>query len=225
MPKDYYIVLGISRGSDLNKIKKAYRRVVKKHHPDVNQSLESRRKFLEIRDAYETLSDEAKRKDYDQQLSKQEGSIHAANLRKGVERKKAFLDDMEMLFTSSADEFFEGFVPGFFERDFKGNRGKDLVYEAVLSPEEAARGGLFRISVPVFERCPRCRKTGLWRDSFCPVCDGYGRIRSKRQFSLNIPPNVKHGTEVTISMEDIELNNSFLHVTVLIDPELSDDNW
>ena len=172
MPKDYYLVLGISKGSDLNKIKKAYRTVAKKFHPDVNQSLEGRKKFLEIRDAYETLSDETKKKEYDQELANQEGSIHVAHLGEDVERKKFVFDRIEQLFSSSADEFFEGFVPGFFERAHRGKKIKDLYYEAILSPEEAAGGGLFRIFVPVFEKCPRCGKSGLWKDTFCPVCNG-----------------------------------------------------
>ena len=220
MPKDYYLVLGITKGSDLNKIKKAYRTIAKKFHPDVNQSLEGRKRFLEIRDAYETLSDETKRKEYDQELANQEGSIQIANVREDVVRRKFVFDRIEQFFSSSADEFFEGFVPGFFDRAQRVKKNKDLYYEAVLSPEEAARGGLFRISVPVFEHCPRCGKTGLWKGCFCPVCNGYGRVRSKRQFSLNIPPHVRHGTEVRISLEDIGLNDSCLHVTVLIDPDL-----
>ena len=60
MPKDYYIVLGVSRGADLNKIKKAYRVTAKKYHPDASASAESHEKFLELREAYETLVDEAK---------------------------------------------------------------------------------------------------------------------------------------------------------------------
>jgi molecular chaperone DnaJ len=56
MAKDYYIVLGVSRGADTDKIKKAYRRVAKKYHPDVAHSKESPEKFREIREAYETVS-------------------------------------------------------------------------------------------------------------------------------------------------------------------------
>ena len=72
--QDYYVVLGISKGANLNKIKKAYRTVVKKHHPDVTQNQESKKRFLEIREAYDTLSDENKRKQYDEAL-KREGSV------------------------------------------------------------------------------------------------------------------------------------------------------
>jgi DnaJ-class molecular chaperone len=58
MPKDYCVVLGVSRGAYLNKIKKAYRTVVKKLHPDISSTKESEEKFLEAREAYETLCDE-----------------------------------------------------------------------------------------------------------------------------------------------------------------------
>jgi len=75
MPKDYYLVLGISRGADLNKIKKAHRRVVKKHHPDVSALQEGAEKFREIREAYETLGDEVKRRRYDEELARQGSEI------------------------------------------------------------------------------------------------------------------------------------------------------
>ena len=75
MPKDYYLVLGISRGADLNKIKKAHRRVVKKHHPEVSALQDGAEKFREIREAYETLGDEVKRRRYDEELARQGSEI------------------------------------------------------------------------------------------------------------------------------------------------------
>ncbi len=64
-------------------------------------------------------------------------------------------------FFSRTDEFFEGFLPGFFDIDKRRIRDKDLYFEAILSPREATEGGLFPITVPVIESCPRCRKTGV----------------------------------------------------------------
>lgn len=75
MPKDYYIVLGVSRGTDIDKIKKAYRRVAKKYHPDIARSRESVEKFREIREAYETLGDEERRRRYDQELARRGSEI------------------------------------------------------------------------------------------------------------------------------------------------------
>jgi DnaJ-class molecular chaperone len=57
---------------------------------------------------------------------------------------------------------------------------------------------------------------------FCPTCNGYGRVRSEREFSLSMPPNVAHGTEIKLSLEDIGLRNVYLNVVIYIDPDLSD---
>ncbi len=141
MPRDYYIVLGVSRGADIKRIKKAYRTVVKKYHPDTSRSHESVEKFREIREAYETLSDETKRKEYDDQLERRGTEIRIRRAPEFIERRRSLFDEMERDFSSSADNFFEGFLPGFFDREKGGIREKDLYYEAILSPGEAARGG------------------------------------------------------------------------------------
>jgi molecular chaperone DnaJ len=217
MPEDYYIVLGVSRGADIDKIKKAYRRVAKKYHPDVARSRESAEKFREVRAAYETLADEERRRRYDEELAQRGSEIRISRVPEIIERRRSLFGDMERFF-SRADEFFEGFLPGFFDIEKGRIRDKDLYFEAILSPREAVEGGLFPITVPVIEPCPRCRRTGFWEDFFCPVCSGYGRVQSEREFSLSIPPHVRHGTEIRLSMEDIGMRDTHLHVRVLIDP-------
>jgi curved DNA-binding protein len=104
-------------------------------------------------------------------------------------------------------------------------RDKDLYYEAVLSPTEADRGGLYPVRVPVMEPCPQCSRSGLWDDFFCPACLGYGRVQTERQFPLSIPPHVSHGTRIRVSMEDIGLRGVSLNVVVRIDPDLDADDW
>lgn len=223
MPKDYYIVLGVSRGANLNKIKKAYRTVIKKYHPDITQTKESTGRFLEIKKAYETLSDAEKRKEYDKELSEQESQVRISKVPETIDIRRTIFDRMERNFSSFTDDFFEGFLPGFFDLDRDRIRAKDLYFEAILSPREAAEGGLFPVTVPVMEPCPRCRGKGSFADIFCPVCSGYGRIRSEREFSLSIPPNVKHGTEIGLSMEDIGLTGIYLNILIRVDPDLEDE--
>jgi molecular chaperone DnaJ len=220
MSKDYYVVLGVSRGADAHKIKKAYRTVAKRYHPDVSRSPESKQKFQQIREAYETLSDEGARKRYDEELSKQGSSLRITRVPQIIERRSSVFDEMDFVF-SHVDDFFSGFLPGFFHRGRRTE--KDLYLEAILSPGEAARGGLFPVTVPVIEPCTRCSARGMWEAFFCPVCAGYGRIRSEREFSLSIPPNVKHGTEIRVSMEDIGLKEAYLNLVVYIDPALEED--
>jgi molecular chaperone DnaJ len=224
MPKDYYIVLGVSRGADLNKIKKAYRVIAKKYHPDASASDGSNEKFLEIRAAYETLADEEKRRNYDEELARQGRELRITRIPEEIHsRRRSAIQEMDRTY-SFVDEFFSGFLPGFFERG-KAPIGKDLYLEVVLSPEEATRGGLFLITVPVLEACPRCHRTGLWEEFFCPICSGRGVVRAERGFSLSIPPHVSHGTQISLSTEDIGLRRVKLHILVLIDPTLDQEDF
>ena len=222
MARDYYVILGVSRGADQKKIQKAYRTIVKKFHPDATGKQESSERFLEIREAYETLTDEERRKEYDAELSREGSALRVTRVTEIVEKRTSLFDQMDD-FSSSVDEFYSGFLPGFFHRGL--GRGKSLYLELILTPREASEGGLFPITVPVVEDCPRCRKAGLWEEFFCPVCRGYGRVRSKREFSLSVPPRVSHGAEVRLSMEDIGLRNVEFHVSVLIDSSLEDEEW
>jgi molecular chaperone DnaJ len=218
--KDYYIILGVSRGADLEKIKKAYRRGVKNYHPDTTQSAEGSERFLEIKEAYDTLSDTAKRAAYDRKLE-QQGSLPLINRApERVVKRRDIFNRMD-IFSSAADEFFSGMVPGFFDRDI--GRRKYLYLEMILTPEEAREGGTFPLTVPVVEACPRCRMTGVWDYFYCPVCYGYGRVRSQREFSVSIPPNVAHDTQVNLSLEDIGLRDVDLHVRIVTD--FSEEEW
>ena len=222
MPKDYYIVLGVSRGADVKKIKKAYRTVAKKYHPDMIHSGENRENFLEIKEAYETLIDEGKRRRYDEELRRQGSPIRINAVTKIIERRRSTFDKMSRLFSCVTDDFFEGFLPGFFDSEKGRIRGKNLYFEAILSPSEAARGGLFPITVPVIVPCTKCRSAGFWEDFFCPTCHGYVRILTEREFSLSIPPHVRQGKEIRLSMEDIGLRDVYLNIVVLIDPDLEE---
>jgi len=222
MPRDYYVILGVSRGADQKKIQKAYRTIVKKFHPDATGTQESSERFLELKEAYETLADEERRKEYDKELKRRGSKLGITKVPEIIEKRTSLFDQMDDFF-SSADEFYSGFLPGFFHRGL--GRGKSLYLELILSPREASQGGLFPITVPVVEDCPRCNKAGLWEEFFCPVCRGYGRVRSKREFSLSVPPRVSHGTEIRLPMEEIGLRDVELHITVLIDKSCEDEEW
>jgi DnaJ-class molecular chaperone len=222
MPRDYYLVLGINKTADLNRIKKAYRTVAKKCHPDVSHEPESSERFQEVREAYETLADEGKRRQYDQELERQGSRLRISKVPQTIQKRRSVFDGMEDFF-SHADEFFSGFVPGLLDRGV--GREKDLYYEVILSPGEASQGGLFPLTVPVIEDCPKCSKTGYWVEFFCSVCYGHGRVRSEREFSVSIPPNVKNGTEVCLSLEDIGLKDAYINIVVFVDPNIEEHFW
>lgn len=221
MARNYYVILGVSKDANLEKIKKAYRNVAKKYHPDTGGSAEDKEKFLEIKEAYETLANEASRKKYDRELERQASGLGIASVPRMVRKRTSFFDEIDSLF-SRVDDLFSGFLPGFFER--RERSGKDLYVEAILSPAEAARGGLIPLTVPIIEPCPRCGTDMMWNSFLCPVCHGYGRVRAERRFSLRVPPHVRHGTEIRVSMEDIGLINTYLIATVLIDPRVDQED-
>ena len=218
MAKNYYVTLGISRGANLNQIKKAYRRIAKKVHPDTTQSIDAQ-KFREAREAYETLADEDTRRQYDANFKSKPTQVRITSVADEIKQSRSVIEEMNR-FESFMDQFFEGFVPGFFHKERYRPPKKDLYYEVILSPSEAMNGGLFPIKVPVFENCPRCHQTGFMESFFCPDCDGSGYRKAERKFSLSIPPRTSHGTEATVSLEDIGLPDANLFVSIHIDPYL-----
>jgi len=221
MPKDYYIVLGISPNANMDKIKKAYRQTVKKVHPDITHSRRSKR-FREIQEAYDTLSDTEKRRIYDIELKKRGAPVDVNFHVEPLTSAEPLFDD-SAAWHSAADEFFEGILPGFFEKERYAGIQKDLYLEVILTPSEAMRGGMFPIQVPVMEKCPKCASHNFFDAFFCPVCFGRGYVQSERVFSISIPPGVRHGLLVGVSMADIGLYDVELNIRVLIDPYLEDD--
>lgn len=226
MPRDYYLVLGISRSADLNRIKKAYRTVAKQYHPDMTHTEATSRQFREVKEAYETLSDEGRRRRYDRELAErvpQTGREAEAENLWGRGSRFARVDLGDVRSFGSLDDFFSGFVPGMFDRGVGGE--KDLYCEVVLSPAEAAQGGLFPLHVPVTQTCPRCHGSGYGEALFCSRCHGTGSVKGEREFSVSIPPNVAHGTQVQLSLEDIGLSDAAIHILVVIDPGLDVPVW
>lgn len=220
MPHDYYIILGIGKGANLNQIKKAYRKSAKKYHHDTTQSETDHQKFLELKEAYETLVDEKKRKNYDRQLAKQPSRIAVRSTMASAIKRARFFDEKDR-FSSFVDEFFEGYLPGFFTKERRRPTQKDIYLEIVLSETEARNGGLFPITLPVRQACPQCGSASGWIDRFCPVCSGRGWVETERQFSLSISPNTSHGTSVRVSMDDIGLKGVDLHLLIRIDSYMS----
>lgn len=216
MKKDYYLVLGVSRGADLNKIKKAYRSIAKRYHPDVSNEKEGMARFLEIKEAYDTLSDQEKKYKYDNTLKKQSPSYRINRAPDKMRERISRFKNIESVFTTETDDFFKGFIPGFFDKNKGPVREKDLYFDAILTPDEASKGGLYPIVVPVMATCPVCSRSGFWEGFYCPLCDGLGRVSTERKFALSIPSNVSDGTEISLSLEGIGLKECFLHIKVHI---------
>jgi len=175
--RDYYEVLGVNRDASEEEIKKAYRKLAMKHHPDRNpDNPKSEGLFKEAKEAYEVLSDAGKRGAYDQYG-------HAGvDARAGMGGGAAGAG-----FGSFADAFGDIFGDIFGAGRQRSNvyRGADLRYNLEISLEEAARGTETRIRIPTMEECETCKGSGAKPGSqpiTCPTCNGQGQVRMTQGF-------------------------------------------
>ena len=173
--RDYYEILGVSRDADQKEIKKSYRKLAKKYHPDMNKKdPNSSDKFKEISEAYEILSDPDKRARYDQYG-------HA-----GINDNDFNFDDFARGGFGGFDDIFDMFFGGGMGGNFyRGPRkGADLQYRLDISFEEAAFGAKKEITIPRTEICSTCNGTGAkpgTKVKTCPKCNGSGQIRISQQ--------------------------------------------
>lgn len=176
--RDYYSVLGIPREARGEEIKKAYRKLAMRYHPDKNSgSKVAEERFKEASEAYTILSDSQKRSSYDQF-----GHNNAAANFDGFAAGSGFGDIFE-------DIFSDFFKEGFSRRERNSQRGEDLKYNFGISFEEAALGAETKIKINKKESCSTCHGSGAKRGTepvICRVCGGAGKIRSHRGFfSIN----------------------------------------
>ncbi len=193
---DYYEVLGVPRGASKEEIKRAYRRLAKKYHPDLNKEdpKAAEEKFKQVSEAYEVLADDEKRRIYDQ--------FGAEGLKQQVWGGQGFdwsrfthAADVEDIFGRDLFESFFGRSGGvsgsLFEEFFGGGvgrrrgpaPGRDTRVELELTLEEVARGGRKEISVDYPMTCPKCRGTGAEGERLvtCPTCGGRGQVSTSQR--------------------------------------------
>ena len=173
--RDYYEILGVERSADEREIKKAYKRLAMKFHPDRNpDNPESEEKFKEAKEAYEILSDAQKRAAYDK-------FGHA-----GVDPNQAGPGG----FGGGADfgdvfgDIF-GDIFGGGRRSQRAARGADLRYNMELTLEEAVRGVSKEIKVPTLVECDECHGSGARTGTSaqtCPTCHGSGQVQMRQGF-------------------------------------------
>lgn len=176
--KDYYEVLGVSRDADADTLKKSFRRLAMKYHPDKNEGDKAaEEKFKEIKEAYEILADPEKRQAYDQF-----GHAGVSGMHGGAGPGAGF--DMGSIF----DEIFGGNFGDMFGGGGGGRRvqrGADLRYHLDLTLEQAVKGCEVKIRVPTWVGCKDCDGSGARKGSKpeqCKDCGGVGQIRMQQGF-------------------------------------------
>ncbi len=180
--KDYYEVLGVDRNASQEEIKKAYRELAKKYHPDLNPNnrREAEEKFKEITEAYEVLSDPQKRAQYDR--FGKVGNIPPTDF---GEEDFGRIEDLFGDFGDIFDTFF-GRTKTTTKASVRPQNGEDLVYELSISFEDAAFGAEKVVEITHKEVCPDCHGTGAKNGTAfktCPRCNGTGMVvEEKRTF-------------------------------------------
>ena len=177
--RDYYEVLGVERGADAAALKKAYRRLAMKHHPDRNAGdTESEARFKEAKEAYEILSDDDKRAAYDQ--FGHDAVSNSASGNSGFGAGGATFSDV---FGDVFGDIFGGAARrGGGRQVFRGN---DLRYELEMSLEQAIRGESTTLEIPTSVACDVCHGSGAksgTKPETCPTCGGAGQVRMTQGF-------------------------------------------
>ncbi|MDH5794525.1 MAG: molecular chaperone DnaJ [Candidatus Bathyarchaeota archaeon] len=193
--RDYYEVLGVQKDVSKEDIRKAYRKLALKYHPDRNKSPDASERFKEISEAYAVLSDDEKRRQYDQLgLDGISGRYTWDDIFRGADFDSIFRD----LGFGGFDSIFEMFFGGRTRRRYGPRRGADLRYDLEISLEDAAFGLKTEIDFPGSAVCGTCNGTGAKPGTgpkTCPKCNGAGEIRRTRSFGFT------HFTEVETCKE------------------------
>ena len=199
--RDYYEVLGVSKDADQQEIKKAFRKLAKKYHPDLNPDDKgSEVKFKEVNEAYEVLSDDEKRRKYDQ-------LGHAA-----FDQEQGFggfggggnYQGFDDIFGDIFGDFFGG---GAGRRRSGPKKGQDLKIRLNISFEEAAFGTKKEIKISRMEECSKCGGSGAepgTNKKTCPTCNGSGSVRTVQNTPFGRFQNVSTCPECNGTGEIIE---------------------
>lgn len=245
--KDYYNMLGVKRDASADEIKKAFRKLARKYHPDINPGDNAAEaKFKEINEAYEVLSDTDKRKKYDQfgadwnryqqagnsggfdwsQYANQPGGARVDFGQGGFGQggfgaEGGFSDFFETLFgATGGPRRTSGFSGG-----SRPQKGQDYEQSIEVSLEEAYNGTQRQMRIEVPQRCPTCQGTGVQSGALCPTCQGTGVSgQQMRTLTIKIPAGIETGGKVRVSGEGgFGINGGssgdlYLLVTVLSHP-------
>ena len=177
--KDYYEVLGVSKDASEADIKSAFRRLAKKYHPDVSKEENAAEKFKEVQEAYAVLSDENKRKQYDQ-FGHQ--AFDGAGFGGGAGGFGGF-DASDFDFGDIFDNIFGGGFAGFggSSNSKRARQGADRLMRIRLTFEEAIFGCEKDIKLEVNEECDECSGPGGFDEQTCPNCHGSGTVTSEQR--------------------------------------------
>lgn len=202
----YYQILGVPRNAGEDEIRRAFRKLARQYHPDVNPNDKTaEEKFKQVNEAYEVLSDPEKRKRYDMLGENWKGGADFTPPPgwEGIRFEQGDLGDIFGGVEGGFGDFSDFFATLFGGRGGRtaGSRarGRDAEAEIELALEDAYRGTRKVINLTATETCPDCRGAGIKDRQRCPTCRGTGLIRRPKSLQVNIPAGVRDGSVVRLA--------------------------
>jgi molecular chaperone DnaJ len=186
-PRDYYLLLGVARDASPAAIRRAYRRLAERYHPDAAPAA-SLEDLKALQAAYETLSDAERRRRYDETLKREERESFEAL-------------SWSFVASPAAGDLRRPLQPG------------TVSGEILLTPSEARAGGVLPLEVPAETSCPGCRGTGGFAFD-CTFCGGEGKVERRIPLSLRLPSNVRDGAVFQVKLDEPEISSVLLTVHV-----------
>jgi molecular chaperone DnaJ len=218
MAKSYYDVLGVKRDASEKEVRAAYRKLARKHHPDVNpgdKAAEAR--FKEINSAYEVLSDQEKRRKYDKYGDRWEYADQIEQAQRARGGNVRFTSGnggfQEFTINDLGDIEGMGDLGGVFSQLFRRGggartaapaRGADIQQAVEVTLEEAYHGTARTIEMLTAEPCSTCGGSGEIAGAVCHTCRGAGAVQRPRRIEVKIPAGVATGSKVRVAGEGQE---------------------
>jgi DnaJ-class molecular chaperone len=216
--KDYYKILGVARGANADDIKKAFRKMARKYHPDVNPGdKRAEEKFKEINEAYEVLSDPEKRRKYDTlgpNWQEQFGPnfsggrrpyTYSGNGGQGAQGAPFDFDPSGAGFSDFFEALFGRTATGGASRstrnDMRRRTGDNIEQPVEVSFQEAYVGGARTFNIQSTEVCPTCKGTGEVAGRVCSTCAGQGVVPRNKRIQVKIPAGVDNGSKIRVTGE------------------------
>ena len=222
---DYYAVLGIRRGEGAVGIRRAFRRLVVRYHPD-RASEEQSRRFQQVVEAYRVLSDASQRQAYDEAHSAaviEPMSVPMGSVIVDVTSRAPRPPPLSLFHDFCAPESEIREVSDRWTRNFteigvpKSERLRPLDLDIILSADEAEQGTAVAIAVPALRHCPTCDGSG--RDWLFPCleCAGQGIIEEERLLELQIPQAIQSDRVFEVPLSHLGVHNLYLRVRLRVD--------
>jgi len=222
--KDYYWILDVSSTATPTQIRRAYLKLARKYHPDLNpENRWAEEKFKELQEAYQVLSDPDRRRDYDGQSrppidSGQPRRPRAASRprsRPASPPKQGLTDFIQSIFGIKAAKGSRT------TRTRDDNVSGGPLSQLVLSLEDAHKGGLHKIAVLERRRCHICRGQKKVDGRPCPACRASGRLHAPVNVDVNIPPGARNGSVIKVGSRDGNSGRSVgreFYVKLVVEP-------